>query len=581
MEELANPLLEDEDDGSYRCDTDDEDDDEDDHDHLVSSRVGRTLRPYLNEVSHPAAGTCAHGRTRSLSAPHFATSTEAALKAAGLKDAAPLARNHYTPIAATVFTINYIVGVGSLGIPNAFLQGGSVLGVATVAVSALVTYVTINWICETVVRAAKLALLPCEAHRKGWQCTKAHAHDPTCFSSESRAHAAAAAATAGPATRSEDATPTTMDALEAGFPPSTEAVEATTEHSERLEGAKPAVGAGKAETPIASPAAGGKDDELASAADLEDSYEFDDCCDPPPGRRKGENDGKVSSNLKRQILQRTMTPRTTAWKKTRYVDPIDVDWKSFEVVSLCQKFYGEGGKRLYQVALVLLMYTGLLGYAQVFGTSLDAELLQYAPQWGIPSWAIQVAFAAVVIPLSCMELSEQICVQLSMGALNLCILLFMAGCCVFALYGDAVDNLAHNSTANSTNVTTIGTLEGELYPGAGAGIEVVREALRRHLEASWPPFENETAAITATGVSVRGPPHETSFAVPLVDFSGFGLMLSTTVTSLLCQHSVPGLIQPLDKQYTSRGASERPVGSCFASILCVRMARFGCRMFWA
>ena len=194
---------------------------------------------------------------------------------------------------------------------------------------------------------------------------------------------------------------------------------------------------------------------------------------------------------------------------------------------------------------------------------------------------LKVAFAAVVIPLSCMELSEQICVQLSMGALNLCILLFMAGCCVFALYGDAVDNLAHNSTANSTNVTTIGTLEGELYPGAGAGIEVVREALRRHLEASWPPFENETAAITATGVSVRGPPHETSFAVPLVDFSGFGLMLSTTVTSLLCQHSVPGLIQPLDKQYTSRGASERPVGSCFASILCVRMARFGCRMFWA
>ena len=37
-----------------------------------------------------------------------------------------------------------------------------------------------------------------------------------------------------------------------------------------------------------------------------------------------------------------MTPRTTAWKKTRYIDPIDVDWKSFEVVSLCHKFYGEG-----------------------------------------------------------------------------------------------------------------------------------------------------------------------------------------------------------------------------------------------
>lgn len=188
---------------------------------------------------------------------------------------------------------------------------------------------------------------------------------------------------------------------------------------------------------------------------------------------------------------------------------------------------------------------------------------------------LQVAFAAVVIPLSCMELSEQICVQLSMGALNLCILLFMAVCCVFALYGDAVDNVVHNSTANSTNVTTagIGGLgDGGLYPGVGAGdaIEAVRAVLRRHLEASWTAatFPNgsadtTSAAIASTTSAVRepGPPHETPFAVPLVDFSGFGLMLSTTVTSLLCQHSVPGLIQPLDKRYTSRGALELPPSS--------------------
>ena len=128
-----------------------------------------------------------------------------------------------------------------------------------------------------------------------------------------------------------------------------------------------------------------------------------------------------------------MTPRTLAWETTKYIDPIDIDWKSFEVVSLCHKFYGEWGKRLYQVALVLLMYVGLVGYAQVFGKSLSSETHNYVPEWGIPDWSIQVLFAVIVIPLSCMELNEQICVQLTMGGLNMLILVFIACCSIWAL----------------------------------------------------------------------------------------------------------------------------------------------------
>ena len=65
--------------------------------------------------------------------------------------------NNYTPRVATIFTINYLLGVGSLGIPNAFVESGLVFASASVVLTAIITFTTIMWICECVVRAARLS----------------------------------------------------------------------------------------------------------------------------------------------------------------------------------------------------------------------------------------------------------------------------------------------------------------------------------------------------------------------------------------------------------------------------------------
>ena len=153
----------------------------------------------------------------------------------------------------------------------------------------------------------------------------------------------------------------------------------------------------------------------------------------------------------------------------------------------------------------------------------------------------------VVIPLSCLELSEQICVQLTMGTLNLCILVFMAVCSIYALYADGVDNL-HNATQNASSTTL----------GPSSLSELLFRPSSSSSSSSMSSDAITSAAAVATSPAAAAvddapyPPHITTYAVPLADLSGFGLMLSTVVTSLLCQHSVPGLLQPLDHKFTSR-----------------------------
>uniref|UniRef100_M4C2B9 Amino acid transporter transmembrane domain-containing protein n=1 Tax=Hyaloperonospora arabidopsidis (strain Emoy2) TaxID=559515 RepID=M4C2B9_HYAAE len=53
----------------------------------------------------------------------------------------------YSPAVAYAFTVNYILGVGSLGIPYAFYRAGLVLGNFMIVLVTLVSYVTVMWVC--------------------------------------------------------------------------------------------------------------------------------------------------------------------------------------------------------------------------------------------------------------------------------------------------------------------------------------------------------------------------------------------------------------------------------------------------
>ncbi|KAF1793036.1 Amino acid transporter, transmembrane domain [Phytophthora cactorum] len=65
----------------------------------------------------------------------------------------------YSPLVAYAFTVNYILGVGSLGIPYAFYRAGLVMGNVMTGVVTLLSYMTVMWVCESVARAREAFVL--------------------------------------------------------------------------------------------------------------------------------------------------------------------------------------------------------------------------------------------------------------------------------------------------------------------------------------------------------------------------------------------------------------------------------------
>ncbi|RMX67293.1 hypothetical protein DD238_002142 [Peronospora effusa] len=65
----------------------------------------------------------------------------------------------YSPHVAYAFTVNYILGVGSLGIPYAFYRAGLLMGNIMIVLVTLLSYMTVMWICETVARAREAFVL--------------------------------------------------------------------------------------------------------------------------------------------------------------------------------------------------------------------------------------------------------------------------------------------------------------------------------------------------------------------------------------------------------------------------------------
>jgi hypothetical protein len=56
--------------------------------------------------------------------------------------------DQFTPLICYLFTVNYILGVGCLGVPYAFLEAGLVLGTLTIFICSASSFVTVMWIAE-------------------------------------------------------------------------------------------------------------------------------------------------------------------------------------------------------------------------------------------------------------------------------------------------------------------------------------------------------------------------------------------------------------------------------------------------
>lgn len=177
--------------------------------------------------------------------------------------------------------------------------------------------------------------------------------------------------------------------------------------------------------------------------------------------------------------------------------PETSSFRRYEVIDLVSHYLGPIHKFIYQVSLLFLMYVGLLAYTQVFCGSISA--LIWGEQDG-PMGVSQLIFALMVIPLSCMELDEQVSIQsLMAGARFVAIFIMVAGS-LFALF---IDN---------------------------SGEHKVGIAPRSH-----PPYW-------------ASPDPKGCHMSYVACFSGFGVAFSTSLFSQLFQHSVPGLLRPLRVQ---------------------------------
>lgn len=283
----------------------------------------------------------------------------------------------YSPLICYMFTINYVLGVGCLGIPYAFLRSGIVAGIVLVIVISAIALLTVLWIAE----AGSIFRFIASTHK-----------DISSFQS---------LLIASPAGKLSERTRLTS-----------------------------------------TPLSGSKTQR---------------------NRTRGLSEDSIASAV--------------GWQ-----DHVD----DFEVTDLVSAFLGPTGSIVYQVALIVLTFIGLVAYCQVFVVSFVSQIYPATPPY------IPIAlFGIIVIPLSCFDLADQVYAQVAMSLLRLVTLGALFFGLLFAMFFDEVDSspdLAHN----------------------------------------YPPYIAKDA--------------------PLFDASGIGLMISTAIFSQLFQHSVPGLIRPLPTQ---------------------------------
>lgn len=63
----------------------------------------------------------------------------------------------YTPLICYAFTVNYILGVGCLGIPYAFLQSGIILGTILIIALSFISYITVLWVAAATQQEIKIS----------------------------------------------------------------------------------------------------------------------------------------------------------------------------------------------------------------------------------------------------------------------------------------------------------------------------------------------------------------------------------------------------------------------------------------
>mmetsp|Transcript_30360 Transcript_30360/g.55006 ORF Transcript_30360/g.55006 Transcript_30360/m.55006 type:complete len:597 (+) Transcript_30360:137-1927(+) len=129
----------------------------------------------------------------------------------------------------------------------------------------------------------------------------------------------------------------------------------------------------------------------------------------------GTSGGHTPTNQGRHLVQRA---------KQKYL----VKHRKFEINSLCRVFLGKIGLRIYTGFICIYVYCLLWAYTSVFASSMARAAPLFADGDTDTNYLIfAIVFAAMVVPMSCMEMDEQVVVQVAMTGARFLMLGLMLG----------------------------------------------------------------------------------------------------------------------------------------------------------
>lgn len=107
--------------------------------------------------------------------------------------------------------------------------------------------------------------------------------------------------------------------------------------------------------------------------------------------------------------------------------------RKYELTELCSLFMGRSGKIAYTIIIGIFLYGTLWAFSSVFANALATHI-----GFGAASYYVYLLlFAAIVVPFSCMEISEQMTMQVILAMCRVVMVIFMVSSVAAAFDSDS------------------------------------------------------------------------------------------------------------------------------------------------
>lgn len=300
----------------------------------------------------------------------------------------------FSPFVAFCFTINYILGTGFLTIPWAFVQSGLVLSTILMILAAVASDIAKDFLLETIARAE--AMLDDQMH---WiEHSKEHKRRPS-QQQEQQQQAAKTGRLMLPPTSKEERERQLQEIRRKQKRQQDELdIDDNTDDDEEKE----LVSYQRPSYDTVPKAVASDKYHRSSSAPLE-----------------GDHHVHFSGKENQQPVVVYPKPQPT----TKYL----IEQRKFEVNALCRVFLGKLGLQMYTVIICLYLCGALWAYTSVFASAMATALPLFGEGMYFSYTCYAILFGCVVVPLSCLELDEQVPLQVFLTLCRFLMFFLMIG----------------------------------------------------------------------------------------------------------------------------------------------------------